>query len=279
MLQEGIKIYFDFQEPLEHRIWLSGGTESVKGRSTADYPYSELAIKPMKPWRAPSEKEIKMLVANDVPKNEDFSSNIAVTKIPEELIKQLQELGVSDLKSKESVLSFYKTQAYEKSFELIDEFVCKYQFSAEKKAYYNYFVDQPDLDVVTLNYNKERVGLHIDNRDQLSVYDSQNGTSIFLLNLSSEDRYFLFVNQSASNIIDWIQDKKGEKLPGNYTVEYINKDFSDCFPEYNVVKLRIKPYEAYIAPAENIIHDGSTEGSSLPGLKFMAGGYFWLLNN
>ena len=37
-------------------------------------------------------------------------------------------------------------------------------------------------------------------------------------------------------------------------------NFMRCFPDYPVIRLRIAPNEAYIAPTENIIHDGSTLG-------------------
>jgi hypothetical protein len=36
--------------------------------------------------------------------------------------------------------------------------------------------------------------------------------------------------------------------------------FLHKFPEYPVVRLAVLPGEAYIAPTENMIHDGTTEG-------------------
>lgn len=276
MLKDGIKIYFDFPDSLEDRIWLSKGTESAKGHYSVAYPYNDLAVMPSKPWRKPSIEETETLFTKDRPNTDVYSDYVGVTKLPESLIEELQTLGIEQLQSKEAVLAYYKTPNYAKSFSLLDRYITSYSAVNQEISYYNYFVDHPNLDVVTINYNKERIGLHIDNRDQLSVYDAEKGTNIFLINLSKEDRYFLFVNQSASKIIDWIEKKNNRKMSQDYTVEYINKDFSDNFPDYSVVKLKIKPFEAYISPAENIIHDGSTEGSTLPGLKFMAGGYFIL---
>jgi hypothetical protein len=276
MLKEGVKIYFDFPESLENRVWLSNGTELTKEINSVGYPYNDLAIIPTKPWRIPSKNECKILFTDHKPNVNIFSDYVGVTKLPQPLINQLLSLGITELKSKESVLEYYKTQEYTKSFTLLSRYITNYSAFSHEISYYNYFVDHPNLDVVTINYNKERIGLHIDNRDQLSVYDAQKGTGIFLINLSNEDRYFLFINQSASNIIHWIEEKENRKIPQEYTVEYINKDFSDSFPNYSVVKLKIKPFEAYIAPAENIIHDGCTEGAISPSLKFAAGGYFIL---
>ena len=39
-----------------------------------------------------------------------------------------------------------------------------------------------------------------------------------------------------------------------------------AFPDYPVVRLTIRPGEAYIAPTENLIHDGSTLGMTSPDL-------------
>jgi hypothetical protein len=46
------------------------------------------------------------------------------------------------------------------------------------------------------------------------------------------------------------------------------------YPEYPVVKLRIAPREAYIAPTENMIHDGCTVDKNRPDLKLMFLGHF-----
>ena len=279
MLREGVKIYFDFPDSLENRVWLSEGTESAKDCEFVDYIYNDLAIKPKKPWRLATNEELKILCTTQKPSEDAYSNHIGITKLPSSLVSELQSLGVSKLLSKEDILSFYKTQEYEKSFLILDNYITKYSNSNHKISYYKYFLDQPNLDVVTINYGnnvKTRIGLHIDNRDQLSIYDAEAGRSLFLINLSSENRYFLFVNQTSKNIIDWIENKNGCKLPKDYTAEFINKDFSDYFPSYNVVKLKIKPFEAYIAPNENIIHDGCTEGCINPSLRFFAGGVFTL---
>jgi len=40
----------------------------------------------------------------------------------------------------------------------------------------------------------------------------------------------------------------------------IGKSFMSTFPNYPVVRVRLRPGEAYIAPTENILHDGSSAG-------------------
>jgi hypothetical protein len=38
--------------------------------------------------------------------------------------------------------------------------------------------------------------------------------------------------------------------------------FFETFPDYPVVRIRVAPGEAYIAPTENMVHDGSTDEQS-----------------
>lgn len=45
-------------------------------------------------------------------------------------------------------------------------------------------------------------------------------------------------------------------------------------PNCSVVRLRIRPKEGYIAPTENIVHDGSSEGTVSPSSQFIVMGNF-----
>ncbi len=46
------------------------------------------------------------------------------------------------------------------------------------------------------------------------------------------------------------------------------------YPDYPVIKVRVAPGEAYIAPTENMIHDGSTVGKQYPDIHLTLFGYF-----
>jgi hypothetical protein len=43
-------------------------------------------------------------------------------------------------------------------------------------------------------------------------------------------------------------------------VRAIGAAFMSTFPDYPIVRLRLRPGEAYIAPTENVLHDGSSTG-------------------
>src|SRR5688572_7475990 len=48
--------------------------------------------------------------------------------------------------------------------------------------------------------------------------------------------------------------------------------FMRRFPTCPVVRLRVRPGEAYVAPTENLLHDGSREGRSWLDLPLRRGG-------
>jgi len=64
-----------------------------------------------------------------------------------------------------------------------------------------------------------------------------------------------------------------------FAIEEINLDniaylFFKHFPEYPVVKLLQYPYEYYIAPTDNILHDGSTLGMKTQDVTLIYLGHF-----
>ncbi len=57
-------------------------------------------------------------------------------------------------------------------------------------------------------------------------------------------------------------------------LESLVADFCALFPAYPVIKLRVGPDEAYVAPTESLIHDGNTEGGSRLDIDLMVRGHF-----
>ena len=63
-------------------------------------------------------------------------------------------------------------------------------------------------------------------------------------------------------------------LNNKYEINNIYKQFALSFPEYPVLRIKINPYEAYIAPTEFIIHDGSNINTKYPDINLVVRGYF-----
>jgi len=94
-----------------------------------------------------------------------------------------------------------------------------------------------------------------------------------LINLGMHDRHLLFVNLPLRSIAERVAKARGGTPLGDISFS-LPREFTRLFPDYPVVKLRIAPGEAYIAPTENIIHDGYAERIGGIDLQFTCRGYF-----
>jgi len=100
-----------------------------------------------------------------------------------------------------------------------------------------------------------RFGLHFDRWDRLPVDELEVSSNRVSINLGPSDRYFIFLNQTASGMAAILER---ENLHVERDVRAIGRAFMSAFPDYPVVRLRLRPGDAYIAPTENILHDGSS---------------------
>jgi hypothetical protein len=58
-------------------------------------------------------------------------------------------------------------------------------------------------------------------------------------------------------------ETKGSAQLPRWNVSIVGKVFMQSFPRYPVIKLMVRPGEAYIAPTENLIHDSTTEEKNM----------------
>jgi len=105
--------------------------------------------------------------------------------------------------------------------------------------------------------NSRFIGLHIDDLDALPIDRREDSTTRLCINLGDSARYLLFINLSASSMARAVG---GDAMQMRSTP--LIHAFMNSFPDYPVARLEIRPGEAYIAPTENMIHDGSTLGMS-----------------
>jgi hypothetical protein len=93
------------------------------------------------------------------------------------------------------------------------------------------------------------------------------------INIGTEDRFFLFVNLPLHAVFKFAEGSTYSASPKSLAID-VCKMFMLKFPLYPVVKLKVSPGEAYLAPTENIIHDGCTVGQKIFDLHFTFLGRF-----
>jgi hypothetical protein len=134
-------------------------------------------------------------------------------------------------------------------------------------------VNMPNLRTVTVSpHSGKFVGLHVDNWSQLPLPQRHLGPARICVNLGGESRYFLFVNLPVVQILaaECTAPNRANRTtsaiahgarpifePG-LSCTAVGRALMRASPRYPVIRLRIDPGEAYIAPTENLIHDGSS---------------------
>jgi hypothetical protein len=110
--------------------------------------------------------------------------------------------------------------------------------------------DIPDLETLTINpYSAQLIGLHLDNWDRLPIgmrHASRNRASV---NLGPVPRALLFVD------LDIAAGYRADAIPDTETTR---KRLLTEQPPPAVLRLLVPPGWAYIAPTENLLHDGSS---------------------
>ncbi|MGH9341124.1 MAG: hypothetical protein ACRD1R_16395 [Acidobacteriota bacterium] len=118
--------------------------------------------------------------------------------------------------------------------------------------------DQPGQITMTKAVDHDaRIGLHIDRWDRLSVDELELSSNRVSINLGPVDRHFIFLNQTAASMAAML---KRANVHIARDVLAIGRAFMSTLPDYPIVRLRLRPGEAYVAPTENILHDGSSAG-------------------
>jgi hypothetical protein len=113
-------------------------------------------------------------------------------------------------------------------------------------------------------------GLHVDDWDRLPWRRRRESRRQLCLNLGCEDRVLVFVPQPVDQLVLGL----GMEIAGSEIYGGITRLLFERSPETLLCKVRIRPGEAYIAPTDNLIHDGSTHGNSRPDVNLNVRGHF-----
>jgi hypothetical protein len=133
------------------------------------------------------------------------------------------------------------------------------------------------LSNTTLNPNNSRyVGLHLDSWDRLPARERHRGQNRVCLNLGSGPRGLQFVPLTAMEMSLRLDDLGSAVVDrcGGVREGDLARRFLRCFPYEPVLRITTLPGEAYIAPTENVVHDGCTLDTSGPDVTLTIRGHF-----
>jgi hypothetical protein len=126
------------------------------------------------------------------------------------------------------------------------------------------------------DYHTRRfVGLHIDDHVKLSVHERATTFQLLCINLGPAERYLHFVDLSVAGMLGALGKETDIEYQARCrTIRYLTEDFFHTHPSYPIKRVRLDPGQAYLAPTQNIIHDGATNNRDQPDVVFMVCGWF-----
>jgi hypothetical protein len=115
--------------------------------------------------------------------------------------------------------------------------------------------------LTTLTFDRDRgglIGLHLDNWEHLRIEQLPTARNRICINIGSADRWLFFFNLTVADMAALLG--RSPCAP-DANAQEIAEAFPLAHSDYPVLRLLIRPGEAYLAPTENLVHDGSSVGA------------------
>ncbi len=245
------------------RIELSLGTKSAS--SSGRLNYEEGASVPRLPFRAPTAAELSCMLFESRP----FSTSgaIGICRPPVETFEKLAAIGRS-IRDRQCKL---ETEAYKVGIRDLVGWLSKRYVFEDKYIVHGFSVDEPAALTTTIGRTGRLVGLHLDTWEYHRLDERASALNRFCLNAGEQARYLLAFNLDLVEMHGLLRDLCRVCVSN---VHDIGPEFMRRFPDYPVVKVKINPGEAYIAPTDFVIHDATSLGLESSGCSFTIRGRF-----
>ena len=268
MLKKGILLVNRIEENFRNQLLINSGVQ--RSCEVSNLNYLKNSFIPKKDWRPITDSEFKKLVTNNF--SNPFHKTIAIGNIPKDIVSTIHKLELSNCKSLFDIDSTLRSK--EKSITELNnklEIFLGTKSSIPKFRFHRITKGQPNHETTTFHFiNTEFVrytGLHIDESRIFTPYSAYKSDNRISINISEESRYLFYVNLSLRQISNLIKNTE-------ITASNIVEKFFEQNPNYPIIRLEIKPYQYYIAPTDNFIHDGSTLGNKKHDITIVYTGIF-----
>jgi hypothetical protein len=271
-IRPGVGLFLGGADACADRVQLSAGTTTAPV-GTPGLFYKAGARIPRPSWRRLTPAERKALIAESCPAL--YGTAISVVRIPSHLLYPFRALraAAAEYRSMENLFAIIGSNAAAEGISAISDYF--------RDSFRPSDVDEdcapqggilprpPGLQTVSVDIDTHAfLGLHVDNCYNFALDRREYSPNRACVNLGSEDRFFLFMNISLGQMCKLMSDDlSGEKM------------FMAKFSSYPVIRVRIRPGEAYIAPTENIVHDGSSIDMNTIDITLSLRGRFNLCSN
>ena len=281
-LQKGVQINFNPLDckTLSERIMFSSGTTNNIKPVLETLRYHPAAIIPQEPWRKPTLAEYNLL-CNFSLFSDDNKTNpnscIKILHLPEALITPLQTIIQERDESQLNHQACLNHPDWHNAIAKILAHLTPNNFNSSLPPIVTLYTAISGLKTITkLNrgnpLTETYVGMHIDSWEAPPLTKDYNSKKRLCINLGQEDRFFLFINLTVVELLKAIGLPEVSELKNRGL--FLGYKFMKLYPSYPVVKVKIAPGEAYIAPTTNIIHDATSVGKKHLDVALHCLGYF-----
>lgn len=260
---------------LEDRVMFSSGIIPAKSQFSS-LPYWEGAFVPKEPWRKPETDELELLsgsVDNIRP-----GSWIQVFTFPKSTYDAFATIrdASATVTTEQQLNALRPSQECKDAVNIGLKYASTIVFPETRLGGGNVYFNLPGLPTTSNYKDPLLLGIHTDTMCDVPLKYRPFSPNRLCLNLGLCDRYLLFVNLGLGRMESMMREHNIEykEVPGRPPLQAFRMAFMANFQSYPVIRVRIRPGEGYIAPTENVLHDGSSEGQTAFDVPFHAHGHF-----
>jgi len=236
---------------ITERVQLSSGTRFALPADDGPRKYRPGAVIPRGPWRAATAADLAAHF--DADDRWQRHGSIAFATLPTATRRAIEQLGMASLSAADANDHRLIARLGKACLEIIaDHFHC-----SPGTRCYGIGVNGPDLLTTSIDRNIDRiVGLHVDHWDQLPLTARATANNRLAINVGDSTYYFMVVPTT----LETMAGRLGLPFGDAVDLNALPGDFMAAFPDLPVWRIEIAPGDVYIAPTDNVIHDGSTSG-------------------
>lgn len=250
------KLRLQLDVPTSTRIEMCRGTRSASIEEKQALQLEHSAAVPAGEWRVAAEQDRTEWFAEQAMLP---GLKVSVVQLPGELADSFLQIG-RDISQSPQGDPRRRPDQKRAVLELLSAIVAEYGDPNHATRPLGVGRNPGGLPVTTRGSSGKRIGLHVDNWTHGESLDRGNSDNRICINIGSAPRWLLFLPvplADAAASLKRLAEREAPVLgPTDIARLYMRR-----FPDVPVFSLQIRPGEAYIAPTENIIHDGSTRGS------------------
>lgn len=265
MPTDSVSVFLDpaLGNAAESRLTLSVGTVPAEALELVHGPFLPGARLPQPSWRSLSSAERTKWLTTAVGPSR---TGVALVVLPPEILKIFERAGLHELWTMEEARRHAASPELTAPLRRVRELLEPFRHPDSSALLERPLPRPRGLFGSTVDWDRgsHYVGLHVDSWTPYALEDRHLAPGRLCINVGSEDRFFLFVPRRLSALA-----KELGPLPSSPADRFrrseanrLATDYMSQHPDAPVLALRVRPGEAYAAPTENLIHDGSTQGQT-----------------